>query len=140
MKSAWFDRLSIAVGLIKCDFQSIESNFRSIKNRSKSFLKTLVFHVFVTIQTFQKFFLSLSSFGQGSKKNFLSFSFKFLQGFLTSKAGKTFLPFLFHLFFMFHAFIFILFGKISKLRKIWFLLISIFSFKIDHWVFVMRCY
>ena len=62
--------------------------------------------------------LSLSSIGQGSKQNFLSFSFKFLQGFLTFKASKKFLPFLFHLFSCFMHFFLILFGKISNLRKI----------------------
>ena len=42
-------------------FWSIESNFRSIKNRIESFFKTLSFHVFFTIQNFfKKLFLSLS--------------------------------------------------------------------------------
>ena len=54
--------------------------------------------MFVTIQVFSKSSFSLSSIGQDSKQIFLSFSLKFLQGFLTSKANKTFLPFLFHLF------------------------------------------
>ena len=54
--------------------------------------------MFVTIQVFSKSSFSLSSIGQDSKQIFLSFSLKFLQGFLTSKASKTFLPFLFHLF------------------------------------------
>ena len=69
--------------------------------------------MFVTIQTFSKSSFSLSLIGQGSKQNFLSFSLKFLQEFLTSKAGKTFLPFLFHLFSCFMHF-----GKILNLRKI----------------------
>ena len=60
-------------------FWSIESNFRSIKNCIESFFKTLSFHVFFTIQTFSKLFLSLSLSllsVKDSKLNFLSFSLK----------------------------------------------------------------
>ena len=53
-ESAWFDRFSITVELIEC-------NFRSIKNHSESFLKTEVFHMFIAIQTFSKSSLSLWS-------------------------------------------------------------------------------
>ena len=78
-------------------FRSIESNFRSIENRIQSFLKT----EFSRVQSLSNFFktlFSLSLIGQGFQSLFLLFSLKFLQGFLSSKAGKTFIPFLFHLF------------------------------------------
>ena len=78
-------------------FRSIESNFRSIENRIQSFLKT----EFSRVQSLSNFFktlFSLSLIGQGFQSLFLSFSLKFLQGFLSSKAGKTFLPLLFHSF------------------------------------------
>ena len=37
---AWFNWCSIAIGLIKCNFRSIDSIFRSIENSLESFLKT----------------------------------------------------------------------------------------------------
>ena len=61
--------------------------------------------MFYHYSNFFKSSLSLSSIGQGSKHNFLSFSLQFLLGFLISKAGKTFLPFFFHLFSCFMHFI-----------------------------------
>ena len=96
---------------IKCNFRSIESVFRSIKNRSESFLKTWVFHVFFTIQNFSKSSFSLSLTDPDSKPIFLSFSLKFSSRFLSSSTGKTILPFLFWFNLIFHA----LKGKISNL-------------------------
>ena len=59
-ESAWFDRFSIDVGSIECNFRSIKSNFWSIENRSEIFLKKhKLFTCCFTIQTFQKLFLSL---------------------------------------------------------------------------------
>ena len=91
------------------------SNLISIIRKSfKEFFKNInISRVCHYSNIFKKFSLSLSSIDQGSKQNFLSFSLKFLQGFFTSKAGKTFLPLLFHLFSCFMHF-----GKISNLRKI----------------------
>ena len=97
-------------------FQSLldQSKVFSINRKShREFLKKpLAFHVFYHFQTFQKLF-SLSSINLRFKARFLSFSLKFIQGFLTSKANKTFITFLFHLFScVMHI------GKISNLRKI----------------------
>ena len=74
--------------------------FRSIENRIESFFKTFVFHY---SNLFENTF-SLYSIGLRVKARFLSFLTKFLQGFLSSKAGKTFIPLLFSFIFMFHAF------------------------------------
>ena len=96
-------------------FQSIESNFRSIQNHIESFFKKLCFSRGQTLfQNFQKLF-SLYSIGLRFKARFLSFSSKFLQGFLSSKAGKTFIPLLFHLFSCFHAFLPCIKGKLGFL-------------------------
>ena len=102
-----FDRCSIAFGSIeynfrsiKSNFWSIESNFRSIKNRIESFLKPWVFMCFVTFKLFQNTFLSLFDWSR-SQSNFLSFSFEIFARVFSSKAGKTLLPFLFHLFSVF---------------------------------------
>ena len=51
----------------------------------------------ITFKLFQNTFLSLFDWSR-LPIIILSFSLKFLQGFLSSKAGKTFIPFLFHLF------------------------------------------
>ena len=88
---------SIDAGSIECNFQSIESVFRSIENCSESFLKTTFLHVFFTIQIFSKTFW-LSLFYRSKSSQLLSFSLKNFQWFLSSKAGKTLLPLLFHLF------------------------------------------
>ena len=96
----YFDRCLIAFGSIECNFWSIESNFRSIKNRIESFLKPWVFTCSVTFKLFQSNFLSLFHWSR-SQSNFLSFSFKIFARFFFSKAGKTLLPFIFHLFSIF---------------------------------------
>ena len=81
-------------------FRSIKSSFRLIENRIESFLKPWVFTCSITFKLFQNTFLSLFDRSRLQIIVFivLSFSLKFLQGFLSSKAGKTFLPLLFHLF------------------------------------------
>ena len=82
--------------------------FDQSKIVQRFFLKNIRFSRVVSLFKLFKSYFSLSSIGQDSKQDFLSFSLKFLQGFLSSKVGKTFLPFIFHLFscFMhfFHAF------------------------------------
>ena len=107
-----FDRCSIASGSIECNFWSIESNFRSIENRMGSFLKPLAFHVFKHFFKLSRLFLSLLDRSKNQSSIFVV-SLKFFARFLPSKAGKTFLPLLFHLFSCFMHF-----GKISNLRKI----------------------
>ena len=77
-------------------FQSIESNFRSIEISIESFLKPLFLTCSSLFKPFSKHFLSLFDWSKGQSKIF--FIFKFLQGFLSSKAGKTFVPLIFHLF------------------------------------------
>ena len=80
-----------------CVFRSIEPIFRSIKNRIESFLKPL----FITCSSLFKLFkntFSLYSIGLRLLARFLSFSSKIFARFFSSKAGKTFLPFLLHLF------------------------------------------
>ena len=87
-ESAWFDCLSIAVGLIECNFRSIKSNFRPIKNRSKSFLKTLVFHV----SNFSKVLsLSLHSV-KVQRKIFCRFPSNFFKGFWLLRPVRPFCP------------------------------------------------
>ena len=79
-------------------FRLIESKFRSIKNRIESFLKTLSFHMFITFSKLFKLY-SLSLFDRSrSQGKFLSFSSDSFARFLSSKAGKTFISFLFHVF------------------------------------------
>ena len=79
-------------------FRSIESKFRSIENHIESFLKTLSFHMFIIFSKHFKHY-SLSLFDRSrSQSKFLSFSSDYFARFLSSKAGKTFMPFLFHLF------------------------------------------
>ena len=110
---------SIIVGSIESGFQSIESNFRSIENRIESFFYRLFFSRVQTIfQNFQKLF-SLYSIGLRFQVRFLSFLAKFLQGFLSSKAGKTFLPLLFHFVFHVSCIFFMLFRENVEPMKIW---------------------
>ena len=64
--------------------------------------------MFFIIQIFFQNSFSLYSIGPRVKTRFLSFSTKFLQGFLSSKASKSFIPLFFLLFSVFmhfcHAF------------------------------------
>ena len=64
--------------------------------------------MFFIIQNFFQNSFSLYSIGPRVKTRFLSFSTKFLQGFLSSKASKSFIPLFFLLFSVFmhfcHAF------------------------------------
>ena len=77
-------------------FWSIKSNFRSIEISIEIFLKPLFLTCSSLFKPFSKHFLSLFDRSKGQSKIF--FIFKFLQGFLSSKAGKTFVPLIFHLF------------------------------------------
>ena len=92
--------LKILVSL--CLVRLIEPVFRSIEHCESGFLKHGSW-------LFQKFFLafqtsfSLSPTRQGSTKNFLSFSSKFLARFLSPLAGMSILRFLLHYFSHFHA-------------------------------------
>ena len=85
--------LDLCISIDRICFWSIEIAFKiswlvlcvSINQKSyREFLKHWVSHVFFTIQTFSKLFLSLFDRSKGQSK-FLSFSTKFLQGFLSSK-------------------------------------------------------
>ena len=97
-ESVWFDRCSIATGLIKCNFRSIDYIFRSIES-SLEFFKNISFSRAVSLfKLFQKFFFSLSLIDWDSKQDFLSFSLKNFQGFLSCNTRKTSLPLLFQLF------------------------------------------
>ena len=60
--------VSIAVGSIESDFQSIEPNFWSIENRTKSFLKLWVFTCSITFKLFQNLF-SLSLWSVKDRKS-----------------------------------------------------------------------
>ena len=81
-------------------FRSIKSNFRSIEIRIESFLKPMFITCSSLFKTFQNTFLSLFDRSRSQRK-FLSFSFKNFVRFFSFKAGKTLLPFLFHLFTVF---------------------------------------
>ena len=78
-------------------FRSIEPIFRSIKNRIESFLKPLFLMCFSLFKLFKNTF-SLYSIGPRLLARFLSFSSKNFARFFSSKADKTFLPFILHLF------------------------------------------
>ena len=83
-ESAWLDRCSIDARSIECDFQLIESNFRPIKNRSKSFFtKTNFSCVLHYFKLFKKnFSLSLSSTDLDSTQFFVVFFQIFLKVFV----------------------------------------------------------
>ena len=91
---------------------------------------------------FQKVFnfFSLHTTQSRLQSNFLSFSSVLFARFFSPKAGKTFIFFFFNLFsFFMHFFMHIrdMFGP----WKIWgFFMNSAFSFTIDQWVFIGRCY
>ena len=98
-------------------FRSIKPNFRSIEIHMESFLKTLSFMCSSLFQIFSNTILSLFDWSKGQSK-FLSFSFKSFARFLSSKAGKTFIPLLFHLFSSFMHF-FMHYGDNFEPMKIW---------------------
>ena len=92
-----WSKLQLKVLAWLCVFRSIEPIFRSIESHIESFLKT----EFLTCSSLFKLFfktLSLYSIGPRVQTRFLSFSTKIIQGFLSSKAGKTFIPLLFFYF------------------------------------------
>ena len=94
---------SIGAGSIEIDFRSIKSNFQPIENRSKSFLK----QAFLTYSSLYSNFsnnILLSLFDQSTSSQFLSSSSYFFSRFLSSSAGKTFLPLRFHFIHILHAF------------------------------------
>ena len=116
----------------------IKSIFRLIENRLESFLRLVFLTCFSLYSNFSKsFFLSL--FDRSSSSDFLSFSSTFFSMFLSSCADKTFLPFLFHFIHIFHAFFMHFKGNFWTYRYLGFLIFELVSFKIDHWVFVLRC-
>ena len=103
-ESTWLDHCSIDSRSIECNFRLIELVFRSIENRSKSFLKQ-EFFMCSSLFNFSKRLYSLPLRPvQIQKQVFLSFSLNFSQGFLSSSIGKTIMPFLFQFLFIFHAF------------------------------------
>ena len=85
------------------DFRSIESNFWQIENRFESFLKQDFLMCSSLYSNFSKSIL-LSLFDRSTSSQFLSFSSYFFSRFLSSSAGKTFLPLLFHFIHTLHAF------------------------------------
>ena len=104
---------------IKPIFQSIESCIeRLLFIYLFFFLKKLSFSRVLRYSNFFQSSFSLSLIGPRVKARFFSFSTKFLQGFLSSKANKTFIPLLFLLFSIFmhfcHAF-----GVIFKPKGNW---------------------
>ena len=99
-------------------FWSIESNFRSIENRIKSYFKTLSFHVFNHFQTFSKHFsLSLRSV-KASNHYFCCFPSNFFKGFCPLRLVRPFCPSFFHLFSCFMHY-FMHFRENVKPMKIW---------------------
>ena len=125
---------SIGAGSIEIDFRSIEPNFRLIKIRSDGFFKSFFSHVFFTLFNFSKSFL-LSLFDQStSNLLFVVFFLIFLKGFCLQVSVCPFYPFLFFLFTYFMHFR-------CNFRTYWilgFLIFGLFSFKLNHWVFVFR--
>ena len=103
-------------GLALC--VSIDQTYFSINRKSyREFFKTFVFsHVLHYSNFFQNSF-SLYSIGLRVKARFLSFSTKFLQGFLSSNAGKTFIP-SFFFYFQFSCIFVMHLGLFSNLREI----------------------
>ena len=88
--------------------------------------------------TFFKLFQNLSHYSLLDRSNLKSFSFSTsnLQGFFSSSACKSLLPFLFQFIHTFHAFS-------LKFLNSWFLgflNFGLFLFTFDHWVFVFRWY
>ena len=80
-ESAWLDHCSIDAGSIECNFRSIELVFRSIENRSESFLK----QEFFTCSSLFNFLKRLYSLPlrpvQIQSKFFCRFPLIFLKGF-----------------------------------------------------------
>ena len=137
---SWLNRCSIGAGSIEIDFRLIQSNFRPIKNWSKSFLKQAFLTCSSLYSNFSKsFLLSLSlSSTDPLQVIFCHFLPNFSQGFLSSSAGKTFLPFLFHFIHILHAFFMHIRWNIWTYRNLGFLIFELISFKFDYWVFVLR--
>ena len=126
---------SIGAGSIEIDFRSIKSNFQPIENRSKSFLK----QAFLTYSSLYSNFsnnILLSLFDQSTSSQFLSSSSYFSQGFCLQVPVRPFYPFVFILFTYFMHFRW----NFQTYRILGFLIFELVSFKIDHWVFVLRCY
>ena len=102
--SAWLDRCSIDAGSIECNFQSIESVCRSIKNRSKSFLKYEIF----TCSSIFKIFQKALSFSlrpiQIQSQFFVVFPQIFFKFFCLLAPVRPFYPFFFGLISFFQAF------------------------------------
>ena len=95
--SVCFEWCSIANGSIEAF--SIDRIYFLINQKSRwEFFKNFCFHVFYTISNFFKTLFSLIRSVKATKAIFLSVSSKSFARFFSSKTGKTFLSFLFHLF------------------------------------------
>ena len=129
---------SISARSIEIDFRSIKPNFRPIEIRSEGFLKSFFSNVFFTLFNFSKsFLLSLSLSSTDPPQTFFCrFLPNFSQRILSSSAGMYFLPLLFLFIHIFHDFR-------CNFQTYWilgFLIFELFSFKLKHWVFVLRWY
>ena len=97
-ESAWLDRRSIDAGSIECNFRPVKPVFRSIENRSESFLKHEIFTCSSLFQKFQKAILSLSlRLIQIQRQIFCQFPSIFLKGFCHLAPVRLFCPFFFGL-------------------------------------------
>ena len=104
-----FNRCSIGSGSIEA-FSTNRIYFLINRKSYREFFLKLSFSHVLHHSNFVQNSFSLYSIGPRVEARFLSFSTKFLQGFLSSKAGKTFIPLLFSFIFSFHAFLSCIWG------------------------------
>ena len=114
-----YESLSVSIGARLVSDQSkhfrpIESNFRSVKNRIESFLKTEFLTCSYTFSKVFKFFLSLFNRSKAPSKIFCRFPPNFLQVFPSTRPVRLFCPFFF-IYFMFSCIKSCFLGKISNL-------------------------
>ena len=95
LQSAWLDRCSINARSIEYAFRSIEVIFRPIEFQSEGVLKLFSHVFFIPFKTFQTLFW-LFFFDRSNLSQICRFLPKISQGFLSSYASKSLLPFLFH--------------------------------------------
>ena len=94
---------SIDAWSIESIFWLIEAQFRLVKIRKLSFIKSFSSRVLHYFKNFFKLFLTFSLWPIQSK-DFCCFLSQISPRFLSSSIGKSFIPFLFQLNHMFHAF------------------------------------
>ena len=120
--------------------RSIEIDFRSIESKIglRVFLKQAFLMCSSLYSNFSKSFLLSLSSTDPVQVIFCHFLPNFSQVFLSSSAGKTFLPLLFHFIHILHAFFMHIRWNFWTYRNLGFLIFELVSFKFDHWVFVLR--